>query len=144
MNPPPKGWPRMSSAIFYQNGNAAIDWLCRTFGFEVQIKVEGEGGRIEHSELTFHGALVMVGEVKPGANFRKSPKELQGANTQSLMFYIDDVNAHYEKVRAAGAKILSEPKDSDHGPGYWADRSYEVEDLEGHRWWFVQRLRDNP
>ena len=42
----------------------AIDWLCRAFGFEVQLKVEGEGGRIEHSELVFGGGLIMVGHER--------------------------------------------------------------------------------
>jgi uncharacterized glyoxalase superfamily protein PhnB len=142
MKPPPKGWPRLSSAVYYQDGHAAIDWLCRAFGFEVQIKIEGEGSRIEHSELVFHGALIMVGEGKTGLTHRKSPKALGGVNTQSLMLYIDDANAHCEKARAAGAKIIVEPKDSDYGEDYWTDRSYEAEDPEGHRWWFVQRLRD--
>jgi uncharacterized glyoxalase superfamily protein PhnB len=25
----------------------------------------------------------------------------------------------------------------------WADRSYRVEDPEGHQWWFMQCLRDH-
>jgi hypothetical protein len=44
----PPGWPRMSPAVFYDDAAAAIDWLCRAFGFEVRLKVEGDGGRIEH------------------------------------------------------------------------------------------------
>ena len=43
----PPGWGRTSSALFYEDAATAIDWLCRAFGFEVRIKVEGEGGRIE-------------------------------------------------------------------------------------------------
>ena len=52
MKKPPEGWPRISSAVFYDDAGKAIDWLCRAFGFEVQLKIEGEGGRIEHSELS--------------------------------------------------------------------------------------------
>ena len=43
MKPTPKGWPRISSAVFYDDAAAAIDWLCRVFDFEVRLKVEGEG-----------------------------------------------------------------------------------------------------
>jgi uncharacterized glyoxalase superfamily protein PhnB len=32
-------------------------------------------------------------------------------------------------------------KTTDYGEEYWTDRGYEAEDLEGHHWWFVQRLR---
>lgn len=68
MKPTPKGWPRLSSALFYDDASKAIDWLCEAFGFEIRLKVVGEGGRIEHSELTFgDDALIMVAQsgVKP-------------------------------------------------------------------------------
>ena len=44
MKPPPPGWPRISSSLFYEDAPAAIDWLCRVFGFEVRLKVEGDAG----------------------------------------------------------------------------------------------------
>ena len=144
MKPPPSGWPRISSALYYEDAPAAIDWLCRAFGFEVRVKIEGEGGSIEHSELTFGDGLIMVGQAdlphKP--SFRKSPRALGGANTQNMMIYVDDVETHCEKARAAGASIVSEPKTTDYGEDWWTDRGYECEDLEGHHWWFAQRLRD--
>ena len=59
MRPTPAGWPRLSSSIFYQDAATAIDWLCKAFGFEVRLKVEGEGGRIVHSELTYGDGLIM-------------------------------------------------------------------------------------
>src|SRR5690606_37481574 len=61
--PAPAGWPRISSAVFYDDAARAIDWLCAAFGFEVRLKVEGDGGRIEHSELTFGDGLIMVGST---------------------------------------------------------------------------------
>ncbi len=97
MKPTPPGWPRISSAVYYDDAARAIDWLCQAFGFEVQIKVEGEG-----------------------------------------------VDAHGQRARAADAKIISEPKTTDYGQEYWADRNYEAEDPEGHHWWFMQRLRNPP
>ena len=30
----PAGWPRISVSLFYDDALAAIDWLCRAFGFE--------------------------------------------------------------------------------------------------------------
>ena len=64
-----------------------------------------------------------------------------GANTQGLMVYVDDVDAHCERARAAGARVVSEPEVHDYGVEYWADRSYGAIDPEGHLWWFSQRLR---
>jgi|SRR5450631_528843 len=140
MRDPPQGWPRISVALFYQDAAKAIDWLCRAFGFEVRLKVEGEGGSILHSELVLGGGVVMVGDSQK-TEHRRSPRAVGGANTQSLMVYVDDVEAHCARARASGAKISIEPKTTDYGEEYWEDRSYEAEDLEGHRWWFTQRLR---
>ena len=68
MKPTPAGWPRVSSSLYYRDAAAMIDWLCDAFGFEIRLKVEGEGGRIEHSELGFGpDGLVMVGSERTGA-----------------------------------------------------------------------------
>ena len=144
MKPPPSGWPRIASAVYYEDPAAAIDWLCRAFGFEVRVKIEGEGGSIEHSELTYGDGLIMVGQAglahKP--SFRKSPRSTDGANTQNMMVFVDDADAHCEHARTNGAKIVKEPTTTDYGEEWWTDRGYECEDLEGHHWWFYQRLRD--
>ncbi|MGH8052020.1 MAG: VOC family protein [Arenimonas sp.] len=142
----PKGWPRISSGLYYREAGKMIDWLCEAFAFEVVIKVDGENGRIEHSELTYGEGLIMVGEERVGAASRwnvdmKSPLSVDGANTQGLMVYVDDVDAHCARARAAGAKIVDEPALHDYGEAYWADRSYGAVDPEGHMWWFTQRVR---
>jgi uncharacterized glyoxalase superfamily protein PhnB len=142
MKPTPPGWPRISTAIYYDEAAAAIDWLCNAFGFEVRLKVEGEGGRIEHSELTYGDGLIMVAEAKGKFAQVRSPGQVAGANTQNMMVYVDDVEAHCKRAREAGARIVTEPKTSDYGEDYWTDRSYECEDVGGHHWWFCQRLRD--
>ncbi|MET0209002.1 MAG: hypothetical protein ABW220_08155, partial [Burkholderiaceae bacterium] len=62
MKPTPAGWPRLSSAVFYNSASAAIPWLCEAFGFELQLRVDGERGEVAHSQLTFGEALIMVSE----------------------------------------------------------------------------------
>jgi uncharacterized glyoxalase superfamily protein PhnB len=145
MRNPPDGWPRISSALYYEDAAKAIDWLCDAFGFEVRLKVEGEGGRIEHSELEFGDGLIMVGQTgraeRPERAFCRSPRSLGGANTQGLCIAVDDVDAHCARARAAGARITLAPEVHDYGDQYWVDRVYEAEDPEGHRWFFMQRLR---
>ncbi len=148
MHPPPVGWPRISSAVFYDDAASAIDWLCKAFGFEVRLKVEGEGGRIEHSELVFGEGLIMVGSAggksdRPGGLPCASPRSLGGMNTQALCIAVDDADAHCEHARKAGAIIREQPTTTDYGEEYWADRTYRAEDPEGHQWFFMQRVR-NP
>ena len=147
MKNPPEGWPRISSALFYDDAAKAIAWLCKAFDFEVRLKIEGEGGRIEHSELTYGGGLIMVGSTG-GRSDRavplpcRSPRSLDGANTQALCVCVDDAEAHCAKARRAGARIVEEPTTHDYGEEYWSDRTYRAEDLEGHHWWFMQRVRE--
>ncbi len=148
MKPTPVGWPRISSGVFYRDPAAMIDWLCRAFGFEVRIKVVDDDGHVAHSELTFGDGLIMVGGEKHGPARRfgvdmTSPHSA-GCNTQNLMVYVDDVDGHCARARAAGAAIVEEPSLHDYGEAYWADRAYGATDPEGHLWWFVQRLRNPP
>ncbi|MBX3192067.1 MAG: VOC family protein [Labilithrix sp.] len=150
MKEPPKGWPRISASVFYEEPKKAIEFLCKAFGFEVRLEVEGEGGRIEHSELTFHGGLVMVGTAESSAHGPRngrawcaSPRATGGKVTQALCVAVDDADAHAARARAAGAIIAMEPTTTDYGDDYWADRTYEAIDPEGHHWWFMQRVR-NP
>jgi uncharacterized glyoxalase superfamily protein PhnB len=149
MKPCPSDWPRFSSAVFYQDAAAAIDWLCDAFGFVIRQKIEGDGGRIEHCELTYGEGVIMVGQETPDARqpwkrAMRSPKSLNGQTTQSLMFFVDDADAHCAYARARGAEILEEPATHDYGPEHWSDRSYGARDPEGHVWWIAQRVRNPP
>ena len=145
MKPTPPGWPRIASALYYRDAARMIDWLCEAFGFEIRIKVEGEGGAIEHSELSYGDGLIMVAPERTGVAQRFGTNTLSpltaGGNTQSLMLYVDDVDAHCAQARAAGAQIVDEPSLHDYGADYWADRSYGAIDPEGHLWWVSQRIR---
>lgn len=145
MKPPPPGWPRLSGSVFYDDPQAAIAWLCRVFGFEVRLKIEGEGGSIVHSELVFGGAVVMVsgtGGNEPWQQLYRSPRS-SGKVTQALAFYIDEVDLHYARALAGGATVVRELRTDDYGDDYWSDRTYGALDLEGHLWWFIERMR-NP
>jgi uncharacterized glyoxalase superfamily protein PhnB len=148
MKPTPPDWPRISSGIYYREPAKMIDWLCDAFGFEVRLKVEGDGGEIVHSELTYGEGLIMVGgesndeRTKRWGIKMRSPLTVDG-NTQGMMVFVDDCDAHCAHARKAGAKIIDEPAVHDYGEDYWADRSYGAVDPEGHMWWFTQRVR-NP
>jgi uncharacterized glyoxalase superfamily protein PhnB len=138
---PPAGWPRISSSLTYDEPKKAIDFLCKAFGFEVKLLIEDEKGGVAHSQLSVDGGLVMVaGAGERGRSWMKSPRAVGGANTQALMMFVPDVDAHFAHAKESGAKIVNEPSTRDHGEGYWVDRSYECEDLEGHHWYFVQRI----
>jgi uncharacterized glyoxalase superfamily protein PhnB len=86
----------------------------------------------------------MCGETngpEPYQQLYRSPRSIGGGVTQALAVFVDDVDAHHARAVAAGARVVREPHTSDYGDDYWTDRSYGALDLEGHLWWFMQRLR---
>ncbi|HEY8145149.1 MAG TPA: VOC family protein [Kofleriaceae bacterium] len=144
MKPTPPDWPRISTSLYYDEAAKAIDWLCRAFGFELRLKVDGEGGQIVHSELSYGDGVIMVSESKDSMPHSRSPSQVGGGNTQNLMVYVDDVEAHWARAREAGATMVGEMKNSDYGEDYWSDRGYLCRDVGGHHWYFAQRLRNPP
>ena len=125
---------RVPSSIYpgitYDDAPAAIEWLCRVFGFEKRLVVPGPDGTVMHSELSFGDGVIMVGSVRPEQG-RVSPKGLPGV-TAAFSVRVDDPDAHYERVVAAGAEIIHELQDEEYG-----SRGYMVRDLEGHQWCFA-------
>ena len=63
MKPTPKGWPRVSVSVYYQDASKAIDWLCKAFGFEKKMVVPAEGGRVAHAELVLGNGMIMLGSA---------------------------------------------------------------------------------
>jgi uncharacterized glyoxalase superfamily protein PhnB len=114
--------------LIYPDVREAVDWLTNAFGFEERVQI----GESHRSQLSFGEGALIVGDVR---HDRRPPRE--GEETHSLVVRVDDANAHCERARAAGAKILMEPTDFEYG-----ERQYHAEDLAGHRWTFSETLRD--
>lgn len=119
--------------LMYEDGAAAVEFLTSAFGFRELLRHHSPEGRVWHAELELGDGTIMLGE--PGREFR-SPKKL-GAATVSIHVYVNDVDAHYERAKAAGATVGDEPADQEYG-----DRSYRAEDPEGHLWVFATRVRE--
>jgi PhnB protein len=123
---------RIVPYLLYSDAPAAIDFLCKAFGFEEEFRQPMPDGRVGHAELAYQGNLVMLASVWPEGGFA-SPLDLPSVHSQ-VYCRVDDVDAHYQRARAAGATIVSEPADQ-HG-----QRMYRVTDPEGHRWLFAGPL----
>ena len=114
----------------YQDTPAAIDWLVKAFGFEEQMVVPGENGTVAHAQLAFGQGIIMLGTARDDELRVKTPRDL-GAVTGGIYIYVDDVDAHCARAKAAGAEIVRGPEDTDYG-----SREYTARDPEGHLWSF--------
>ena len=134
--------------ISYEDVSAAAEWLVRAFGFREELRYEEPNGRVSHVELRLGEGAVMLGNPSLDYESPKRHRETCAAAAKwsrtpfvvdGVHAYVDDVDAHFERAKAAGARVLSEVEDTPSG-----DRHYRVEDLEGHRWMFALYVRDVP
>lgn len=132
---PPDDFPRITPYLLYEDVASTLDWLINAFGFEERFRMPGPDGKLTHAEVQLGDGVIMMGN--PGPDYR-NPKNT-GAATMLTYVYVDDVDAHYVRAKAAGAQILTEPADQ-----FYGDRMYAAEDPEGHQWSFAQRVKDVP
>ena len=117
----------------YRDAAAAIDWLCRAFGFEKHMVVPDDDGGIGHAQLTYRGAMIMLGTARDDVfgKLQRTPADVGGVGTQSPYVIVPDADAHHERAVAAGAKVVYALRDEDYG-----GRGYSCLDPEGHLWNF--------
>ena len=117
----------------YKDAPTAIEWLCRAFGFEKHLVVPGKNGTIAHAQLKFGNAMIMIGSQSDNEYDKlvKTPKDLDGINTQAPYIIVEDIDEHYQRAIAAGAKIAMDIKDEDFG-----GQGYSCQDPEGFLWNF--------
>lgn len=120
--------------LYYEDVAEAMAWLSRAFGFRERAHetIRNDVGRVVHAAMQLGDGTVMMGY--PGADYR-CPKRL-GQATQNLYVYVDDLQRHFENARGAGAAILSPIEET-----FYGDRRYGAADLEGHHWYFAEKLR---
>lgn len=117
----------------YRDAPAAIDWLCRAFGFERHLVVPDGDGGIAHAQLRFGNGMIMLGSTREGPfdQLTAQPEAIGGKATQSPYVVVAEIDAHYARARAAGAAIVLDIKDEPYG-----GRGYSCRDPEGHLWNF--------
>ena len=135
-------YPGVIPMLAYRDGPAAMDWLAAAFGFRERDRRVTAQGRLEHGEMDTGGGLIMMATPSPDYQGPKMHRESCEAAAKwstvpyiidGVLVYVDNVDEHFERARAAGANILSEPAATENG------RRYRAEDLEGHRWMFRER-----
>jgi uncharacterized glyoxalase superfamily protein PhnB len=134
--------PSVIPMISYEDGIAALEWLANAFGFRETARDTGPDGRLAHGEMQASDGLVMLASPTPEYQSPKHHREVckQARKWSSVPWIIDgvlvavdDLDAHFRRAKAAGAKMLS---DIEEGP---PGRRYRAEDLEGHRWFFFEK-----
>ena len=136
--------PAVIPMISYEDGIAAMEWLRRAFGFQERARHTAPNGRLSHGEMAAGDGLIMLASPTPDYQSPKRHREVcEQARKWStvpwiidgVLVYVDNLEDHFARAKAAGATILS---DIESGP---PGRRYRAEDLEGHRWFFFEKGR---
>ena len=128
--------------LTYERGVEALDWLVRAFGFVEKTRMLAKDGRLSHGELDTGHGVIFVASPTPHYQGPKQHRETCEAARRwsevpyiidGVLVFVDDLDAHFDHARAAGATILSGLESNPDG------RRYRAEDVEGHRWMFLER-----
>lgn len=138
---PATSTPAVVAMISYEDGIAALEWLHSAFGFRETARLTTPDGTLSHGEMEAGHGLIML--ASPTPEYR-SPKRHREVCDQArrwstvpwiidgVLVYVNDLDRHFEQAKTAGATILSAIEEGPPG------RRYRAEDLEGHRWFFIE------
>lgn len=135
-------YPDVIPMIAYENGPKAMDWLASAFGFTERARMLDASGRLSHGEMQAGEGVIMLATPTPDYQAPRHHREdCEPARKWSavpyivdgVLVYVDDVDAHFAQAKERGAAILTGVESDQYG------KRYRAEDLEGHRWMFMQR-----
>jgi uncharacterized glyoxalase superfamily protein PhnB len=120
--PPPNVWPSLRA----NDAHGLIKFLTEALGFEATV-VYADGATVHHAELAWPpGGGIMLGSARPG-----DTSGVTGPGNFSAYVVTDAPDALHVRAVAHGAKVTTEPYDTDYG-----SRDFAIEDPEGNHWSF--------
>ena len=125
----PQGAPQVLPYLYYPDAARAVDFLIDAFGFSEIEAVRDEDGNVWTAQLSTGDGVVLIGPEM--AEFGTRSVIDPGWATNRTFVYVDDVDAHCELARAAGATIMTDLVDL--GP----NRIYIASDCGGQQWIFA-------
>src|SRR5262245_4380872 len=121
--------PSVIPMLSYEEGIAALEWLTKAFGFQERCRLSAPDGRLSHAEMAAGDGLIMLASPTPDYQSPKRHREVcEQARKWSavpwiidgVLVFVDDLDAHFARAKAAGATILSGIEE---GPAIWGGGS---------------------
>jgi PhnB protein len=131
----PPGYHSVTPYLALRGARAAIDFYARAFGAELVLKLDLPDGTIAHAEIRIGDSILMLAEEKAEWGNR-SPQSL-GGSPVSMMIYVPDVDAAFDRALAAGAARVRPVEDQ-----FYGDRSGTLADPYGYQWTLATHIED--
>jgi uncharacterized glyoxalase superfamily protein PhnB len=99
--------------LHVRNATAALRFYTEVFDAQETLRIDMPDGRVGHAEIRIGPMVFMLADEFPERGVQ-SPLAFGGSGT-TLHLHVDDVDALARRAWDAGAMILREPADEEHG-----------------------------
>ncbi len=123
----PDGYHTVTPYLIISGAAAAIDYYRRAFGATELVRIPDAQGRIAHAEVRIGDSIIMLADEQHEMGYR-GPATL-GGTTVSIVLYVEDVDAVFERAIQAGGKSRQPVADQ-----FYGDRMGTLADPFGHVW----------
>jgi PhnB protein len=127
VKPIPEGYHAVTPYLIIKGATQALDFYKKVFGATELMRFDAPGGKIGHAEIKIGDSPIMLADEMPERGY-VSPQTLGGAAV-SLMLYVNDCDAVFNRAVQAGAKVKQPLTDQ-----FYGDRSGTITDPFGHVW----------
>ncbi len=136
-NPIPDGYRTVTPYLIIKGAAEAIEFYKRAFGASELLRMADPQGRVGHAEIKIGDSVIMLADEQPAMGYR-GPRSLGGSSV-SILLYLEDVDAVFERAVRAGARAQRPVADQ-----FYGDRSGTLEDPFGHVWTVATHVEDVP
>ena len=124
-NAVPEGFHTVTPYLVVSGVGKLIDFLKQAFDAREIQRHQRPDGTVQHAEVRIGDSIVMMGE----------PQLPHEAMPATILLYVADADAIYQRALQAGATSLREPADQPYG-----DRTGGVKDSAGNKWFIATRI----
>ena len=135
VSPIPEGYRTITPYLCIKGAGEAIDFYARALGAVEIFRMPGPGGSVMHAEVKIGDSILMLSDEFP--DWGQLGPVSRGGTTCTMMLYVLDCDASFQRAVDAGCTPTSPPKDE-----FWGDRFAKVTDPFGHQWAFATHIED--
>lgn len=135
VQPIPDGYHSVTPYLIIKDAAKALEFYAKAFGAEELMRFPGPGGKVMHAEIKIGDSPLMMADEFP--DMGHLGPSTRGGTTVSLMLYVRDVDAAFDRAVKAGATVVRPVKDQ-----FYGDRSGTLNDPFGHQWTISTHVED--
>lgn len=135
VNPIPEGYHTATPYLIIKGAAEAIEFYKKAFGASELFRMPHPDGKIGHAEMKIGNSPIMLADEFPQMG-HVGPKTL-GGSPVSLMIYVEDVDAVFNRALSEGAVQQKGVEDK-----FYGDRVGSLVDPFGHVWHIATHKED--